>query len=148
MVFLLKERLFCIPNEIRAKVNNRHHLQVKIWFQNRRMKWKRSKKAQQEAKEKKSSTSSSSSVIPPSVAADVSLHKNDTTHHIESGGNCNSLQKSLTNLDQHRHSVNLMPNMNDYSNLDDNVNNNGIIRRPLFIPDGGQNGDMFRPYVV
>ncbi|XP_055325102.1 brain-specific homeobox protein isoform X2 [Sitodiplosis mosellana] len=35
--------------------------QVKIWFQNRRMKWKRSKKAQQEAKEKKSSSSSSSS---------------------------------------------------------------------------------------
>ena len=27
-------------------------LQVKIWFQNRRMKWKRSKKAQQEAKAK------------------------------------------------------------------------------------------------
>lgn len=27
--------------------------QVKIWFQNRRMKWKRSKKAQQEAKERK-----------------------------------------------------------------------------------------------
>lgn len=26
--------------------------QVKIWFQNRRMKWKRSKKAQQEAKER------------------------------------------------------------------------------------------------
>lgn len=108
------------------------------------MKWKRSKKAQQEAKEKKSSTSSSSSasVIPPSVPVD----KTDTTHHIESGGNC--LPKSLTNLDQHRHSVNLMPNMNEYSNLDDNVNNNGILRRPLFIPDGGQNGDMFRPYVV
>lgn len=116
------------------------------------MKWKRSKKAQQEAKEKKSSTSSSSSitasVIPPSVPVDVSLHKNESSHHIESAGNCNGLPKSLTNLDQHRHSVNLMPNMNDYSNLDDNVNNNGIgMRRPLFIPDG-QNGDMFRPYVV
>lgn len=119
------------------------------------MKWKRSKKAQQEAKEKKSSTSSSSSSsssitasITPSVPADVSLHKSDTTHHIESGGgnNCNSLQKNLTNLDQHRHSVNLMPNMNDFSNMDDNVNNNGIMRRPLFIPE--QNGDMFRPYVV
>lgn len=118
------------------------------------MKWKRSKKAQQEAKEKKSSTSSSSassitaSVLPPSVSADVSMHKSDNTHHIENSGNCNGLQKNLTNLDQHRHSVNLMPNMNDYSNLDDNVNNNGMMRRPLFIPDGGQNGDMFRPYVV
>lgn len=111
------------------------------------MKWKRSKKAQQEAKEKKSSTSSTSSsaVLPPTVSADVSMHKSDTTHHIESGSN--GLQKNLTNLDQHRHNVNLMPNINDYSNLEDNVNNNGIMRRPLFIPDG-QNGDMFRPYVV
>ncbi|XP_055383721.1 homeobox protein Hox-C5-like [Condylostylus longicornis] len=32
--------------------------QVKIWFQNRRMKWKRSKKAQQEAKEKSKTTGS------------------------------------------------------------------------------------------
>lgn len=116
------------------------------------MKWKRSKKAQQEAKEKKSSTSSSSAItssaIPPSIPADVTLHKNDPTHHIE-GANCNgTLPKNLTNLDQHRHTVSLMPNMNDYNNLDDNVNNNGIMRRPLFIPDGGQNGDMFRPYVV
>ena len=29
-----------------------YFLQVKIWFQNRRMKWKRSKKAHQEAKAK------------------------------------------------------------------------------------------------
>lgn len=32
-------------------------LQVKIWFQNRRMKWKRSRKAQQEAKSKDHSSS-------------------------------------------------------------------------------------------
>lgn len=33
-----------------SRNRNRLSLQVKIWFQNRRMKWKRSKKAQQEAK--------------------------------------------------------------------------------------------------
>ena len=33
-------------------IENKLTFQVKIWFQNRRMKWKRSKKAQQEAKHK------------------------------------------------------------------------------------------------
>nr|XP_023025716.1 motor neuron and pancreas homeobox protein 1-like [Leptinotarsa decemlineata] len=43
--------------------------QVKIWFQNRRMKWKRSKKAHQEAKSSKESDSSKSQTVlnsPPS----------------------------------------------------------------------------------
>lgn len=35
-------------------VFSRFYFQVKIWFQNRRMKWKRSKKAQQESKMKDS----------------------------------------------------------------------------------------------
>ncbi|XP_031618273.1 brain-specific homeobox protein [Contarinia nasturtii] len=46
--------------------------QVKIWFQNRRMKWKRSKKAQQEAKEKKSSSSSSGSSSSVSTSSSSS----------------------------------------------------------------------------
>lgn len=61
--------------------------QVKIWFQNRRMKWKRSKKAQQEAKEKKSSSSSSSSTVSsvssPSSATSQTL--NTSTDAITNG---------------------------------------------------------------
>ncbi|KAK6620021.1 hypothetical protein RUM44_006421 [Polyplax serrata] len=40
--------------------------QVKIWFQNRRMKWKRSKKAQQEAKQKEDGCQKQKSVAPSS----------------------------------------------------------------------------------
>lgn len=56
----------------KTSLNHISLFQVKIWFQNRRMKWKRSKKAQQEAKsskdegEKKTSSASGSGV---SVAA-------------------------------------------------------------------------------
>ncbi|EEB10345.1 Homeobox protein Hox-A2, putative [Pediculus humanus corporis] len=47
--------------------------QVKIWFQNRRMKWKRSKKAQQEAKQKEEcSQTKSKSLNSPNITTTTS----------------------------------------------------------------------------
>lgn len=76
-----------------------YYFQVKIWFQNRRMKWKRSKKAQQESKmkdgesvnsEKRQSSSHSlqtpPSTIKPSVSQPVEpvVQSNQITNQITS----------------------------------------------------------------
>lgn len=60
-----------------------------------------------------------------------------------------SVQKTIGNMDPHRHIVNLSSNLSDFSNLEENVNSSKLTRRPLlFATDANQNGDMFRPYVV
>ncbi|KAL0267973.1 UNVERIFIED_CONTAM: hypothetical protein PYX00_010084 [Menopon gallinae] len=59
--------------------------QVKIWFQNRRMKWKRSKKAQQEAKQKEESQKPKSFPANPTKTCLVSKDAGDL--RLKAGGN-------------------------------------------------------------
>lgn len=111
-------------------------MKVKIWFQNRRMKWKRSKKAQQEAKEKKNNTGTSS------ATQDVpSLSKLDNKFL----GLCNSKQKKLASSDQQQH---LITNINEICEIDQQVTGMSNSRRSTIYTEDGQNTDMFRPYVV
>ncbi|KAK0162484.1 hypothetical protein PV327_006258 [Microctonus hyperodae] len=54
------------------------HVLVKIWFQNRRMKWKRSKKAQQEARSAGKSEDSSSAITGGSAGRGTSTNERDS----------------------------------------------------------------------
>ncbi|XP_072937781.1 uncharacterized protein exex [Epargyreus clarus] len=107
--------------------------QVKIWFQNRRMKWKRSKKAQQDTKkdshshttdDKKKETDEK----PQQMAADLTAVKPPMLD-----------RDRIIALERER----AMAAANFNSNLENN-------RRGMVVnQDGGRSGmDMFRPYVV
>ncbi|KAF5306552.1 hypothetical protein FQA39_LY08874 [Lamprigera yunnana] len=72
--------------------------QVKIWFQNRRMKWKRSKKAQQEAKigkdenvteKRQTSINASQSVTKPSSSS-----SQDSNNPVENAENQNNVRRT------------------------------------------------------
>ncbi|XP_015915319.2 motor neuron and pancreas homeobox protein 1 isoform X1 [Parasteatoda tepidariorum] len=75
--------------------------QVKIWFQNRRMKWKRSKKAQQESKSRTDSDSTNKSSNRASDGVVVMEHGKRTTsdeeeeHDIPSSPYCDSSDRIL-----------------------------------------------------
>ncbi|GFR33327.1 uncharacterized protein TNCT_109961 [Trichonephila clavata] len=76
--------------------------QVKIWFQNRRMKWKRSKKAQQESKSRLESdaTSKNSSSRPSDGVVAIDHTKRATSdedeeHDIPSSPYCDSSDRIL-----------------------------------------------------
>lgn len=86
---------YLCPNISRSKdelVSNHksHWLQVKIWFQNRRMKWKRSKKAHQDAKRGESSSSSGTAKESRSSASRSrsphNHHNNHSSEDEKSGG--------------------------------------------------------------
>ncbi|XP_063835919.1 homeobox protein Hox-A4-like [Ostrinia nubilalis] len=116
--------------------------QVKIWFQNRRMKWKRSKKAQQDSKKDSHSHNEEKSkpkepLQPPepekppqNMAADLTAVKPPAMLDRE----------RIITLERER----AMAAANFNSNLENN-------RRGMVVmsQDGGRPGmDMFRPYVV
>ncbi|XP_059062542.1 homeobox protein Hox-B4 [Achroia grisella] len=116
--------------------------QVKIWFQNRRMKWKRSKKAQQDSKNKDSHASHQSDEkskpkeipLPPEpekpqqIAADLTAVKPPILD-----------RDRIIALERERAIA--------AANFNSNLENN---RRGLVVmsQDGGRPNDMFRPYVV
>ncbi|XP_026745272.1 motor neuron and pancreas homeobox protein 1-like, partial [Trichoplusia ni] len=108
--------------------------QVKIWFQNRRMKWKRSKKAQQDSKNK--DTSQAEDKKPketpeqekpaPMAASDLTAVKPMLD------------RDRIIALERER----AMAAANFNSNLE---NRRGLV---VMNQDGGRPMDMFRPYVV
>jgi uncharacterized membrane protein YccC len=136
------------------------------------MKWKRSKKAQQEAKskdnhgEEKSKNSSASNKILPinnAKAMDEQQQQQrhnrlETTNTIIGESMFNPAHKTA-NLEQHtipqqqhqqRQQFNLITsNLKEFStNIEDSLPSATLLnRRPLLFPDGN-NGEMFRPYVV
>lgn len=158
-------------NAARLINHKSHWLQVKIWFQNRRMKWKRSKKAHQEAKHGNSRGESSSSTKDSRSATSRSR----SPHNHQSSEDEKSVKQS-SNEKGYSNSGDVLgppptmavhpaaPPTRLYSAMDfsspvdiskqqqqDHLNdNNGVAvlmkRPPLFFPEDA-NGEMFRPYV-
>ncbi|KAG6444351.1 homeobox protein GHOX-7 [Manduca sexta] len=111
--------------------------QVKIWFQNRRMKWKRSKKAQQDSKKEPSQDDKHKPKdLPPPEAEKPQLPADLTS------------VKQAPLLDRDRIIALERERAIAAANFNSNLENN---RRGLVVmsQDGGRpNMDMFRPYVV
>lgn len=109
--------------------------QVKIWFQNRRMKWKRSKKAQQDTK--KDHTASDEKKQP-------NKEPPAEPEKIQMAGDLTAV-KPPAMLDRDR----IMALERERAIAAANFNSNLDNRRGLVMnQDGGRSADMFRPYVV
>lgn len=81
----------CHPCEKMYDADGAFSLQVKIWFQNRRMKWKRSKKAQQEAKSSKDGEHLNTKA--QSSANSVKSNSQESANHVESPSSVRKVQE-------------------------------------------------------
>ncbi|CAB3241581.1 unnamed protein product [Arctia plantaginis] len=107
--------------------------QVKIWFQNRRMKWKRSKKAQQDSKSKDAQAEEKKPKEIP----------NEQEKQTQMAGDLTAV-KPLLDRDR------IIALERERAMAAANFNSNMENRRGLVVmnQDGGRPLDMFRPYVV
>ncbi|CRK96085.1 CLUMA_CG009521, isoform A [Clunio marinus] len=119
--------------------------QVKIWFQNRRMKWKRSRKAQQESKNKESHsnnddkqprerTSSIASNHPPgfktTINEKVITNLTNSNFHFSKTADVHSHLNAHAAVPLHRHMNNLPGSSKD--NIEDSYGGNVISRPSVF----------------
>ncbi|XP_026490655.1 homeobox protein Hox-C4 [Vanessa tameamea] len=119
--------------------------QVKIWFQNRRMKWKRSKKAQQDTKSKEPHVSHPNDDKNKQKDLPSSEHEKQPSQQM--AADLTSV-KPPPMLDRDRIIALERERAMAAANFNSNLENN---RRGLVVmnQDGGRPGmDMFRPYVV
>ncbi|KAJ8707255.1 hypothetical protein PYW08_011389 [Mythimna loreyi] len=108
--------------------------QVKIWFQNRRMKWKRSKKAQQDSKNKD---------VPQTEEKKPKEPQNEQEKPSPMAGDLTAVKPML---DRDR----IIALERERAMAAANFNSNMENRRGLVVmnQDGSRPMDMFRPYVV
>ncbi|CAH2268454.1 jg16884 [Pararge aegeria aegeria] len=115
--------------------------QVKIWFQNRRMKWKRSKKAQQDTKSKEPHITHSSDEKKPK---DIPVPDHDKQPTQQNMAADLTSVKPAPLLDRDRIIALERERAMAAANFNSNLENN---RRGLIMGQDGRS-DMFRPYVV
>ncbi|CAH2056259.1 unnamed protein product, partial [Iphiclides podalirius] len=135
------------PPKVDRCVDLGAHLSVKIWFQNRRMKWKRSKKAQQDTKGKDTHTAHQPD--EKSKIKDVTLPSPEPEKQPPQQMAADlTAVKQPAMLDRDRIIALERERAMAAANFNSSLENN---RRGLVVinQEGGRPGmDMFRPYVV
>ncbi|XP_053621562.1 homeobox protein Hox-D4a [Plodia interpunctella] len=114
--------------------------QVKIWFQNRRMKWKRSKKAQQDSKGKESHSSHQNDDKPK--AKEIPLPEPEKAQQMAADL---TAVKPAAMLDRDRIIALERERAIAAANFNSNLENR---RGMVVMGQDGRPNDMFRPYVV
>lgn len=115
--------------------------QVKIWFQNRRMKWKRSKKAQQESKKESQSNHQNEDKVKPKSEIAVEPEKVPPMTADLTAVKPHLDRDRIIALERER----AIAAANFNSNLESASGRRGLV---VMNQEGGRSMDMFRPYVV